>query len=240
MSYVLRTVKAGRTIEKKKYYSFRFNNGGTRGKREKETPEAQKRLNQKKAGDRLRWLMNTNFEDGDLLVTLSFHLHPPNDSKEMQSFMSKAIRKMRRINPDLKYIYVKEIGERGAKHAHALIKGLTLEQIKSCWEYGTVQGEILYTEGQYRKIAEYFIKYALKTEKTEGRLIGKRWYSSQNLEKPKITRKRITARQFRAEASVPKGYYLEKDSELRGISEFTGYEYYTYTVIKTRGEPHGS
>lgn len=235
MSYIQQTVIAGRTKETRKYYTYKFNNGGPRGKRENETPEAQKKLNRKKAGDRLRWLLNANFEDGDLLATLSFHLHPPNDSQEMQSFMSKAIRKMRRINPDIKYVYVKEIGPRGSKHTHMVIKGLSLEEVKNCWEYGSVQGEILYTDGQYRKIAEYFIKYSAKTEETEGKLVGKRWYSSQNLEKPKIKRKIITAKQFRSEAKVPKGYYLEKDSEYRGISEFTGFEFYTYTVIKRAG-----
>lgn len=237
MSYIEMTVQAGQTIEKRKYYSYKFHNPGTRGEKKKETPEAQKRLNQKRAGDRLRWLLNTNFEDGDLLATFSFHLHPPNDSQEMQSFMSKAIRKMRKLNPNLKYVYVKEIGPRGSRHVHAVMKGLELSQIKSCWEYGSVQGEILYTNGQYRKIAEYFIKYSIKTEETEGELVGKRWYSSQNLEKPKIKKKIISAREFRKEAHVPRGYSLEKESEYHGFCEFTGYEYYTYTVIKNRGEP---
>ena len=235
MSYIEKTVIAGVTIEKKKYYSYKFHNTGARGEKKNETPEAQKKLNQKRAGDRLRWLLNTNFQDGDLLATFSFHIHPPNDSKEMQAFMSKAIRKMRRLNPDLKYVYVKEIGPKGSRHVHAVIKGLELSQIKSCWEYGSVQGEILYSGGQYRKIAEYFIKYAAKTEQTEGALIGKRWYSSQNLAKPKIKKKIISAREFRKEAHVPRGYSLEKDSEYYGISEYTGYEFYTYTLVKNRG-----
>lgn len=235
MSYVQQTVFAGNTVETKKYYCFKFHNSGERGKKKNETPESQKKLNQRKAGDRLRWLMNTNFNDGDLLVTFSFHLHPPNDSREMQSFMSKALRKMKRVNPDMKYIYVKEIGPRGSRHAHALIKGLDLKEIKKCWEYGSTQAEVLYTNGQYRKIAEYFIKYASKTEETEGKLIGKRWYSSQNLKKPKIKKKVITANEFRQEPHIPKGYHLEKDSEYYGVSEFTGFEFYTYTVIKSRG-----
>ena len=233
--YIKQTVTAGKTIEVKKYYSYRFHNPGKRKKASKPTPEAQKKLNQRKAEDRLTWLMNGNFEDGDYHIVLSNHLDPPKSIEEFQKRITNCIRKLRRINPSIKYIYVKEIGPKGSKHVHMVIKGVSLEEIKSAWPFGSINAEPLYTKGQYRKLASYFVKYALKTEQTElslGEKVGKRWYASQNLTKPKIKREIIFAHKFREEPKIPRGYYLDKESEQSGVSEYTGYEYYTYTLIK--------
>ena len=42
------------------------------------------------------------------------------------------------------------------------------------------------------------------------------------------------ANSFRKEPSVPKGYILDRDSYVYGVSEVTGYEYQKYTLIKIR------
>ena len=239
MSYVKLTVKAGKTVEVKKYYTYLYHNPGGREKRTQPTPESQRKLNQRKAADNLRWILNENFEDGDLLLTFTFKENPPENSEEMQKIMAKFFRRLRTANKDVKYVYVKEIGPRGSRHAHAVITYTELKILKKFWPYGSIQAEQLYTNGQYRKIAEYFIKYAAKTEQTEGALTGKRWYGSRNLSKPKITKKKISSKEFREEARIPKGIYLEKDSEIKGISEFTGFEYYGYTMIRTDKEGGG-
>ena len=93
----------------------------------------------------------------------------------------------------------------------------------------------LYSDGQYSKIASYFMKYALKTEKTEGELIGKRYYGSRNLKKPVVEKKIILSRTFREEAPEKKGFILDKDSEIRGVTE-QGYPYYSYSYIRVDNE----
>lgn len=245
MPYIKETCVAGKTIEISKYYSVKWHCvGEKRQPRKKECTETQKKVNQRKAGKTLRRLLNANFEDGDLLVRLDFSKeHFPEGSEAMQEMMSKAIRKMRsafkKTGHELKYIYVKEIGPKGGRHIHMVMNKCDTELIRKCWPHGGIHIDPLISNGQYSKIAEYFIKYGAKTEETEGELIGKRWYASRNLIKPRVTKKVISANKFRKEAKAKNGYIVQKDSERSGFSEITGFEYFTYTLIKTDKEGGG-
>lgn len=243
MPYIKEVCVAGNTIEVNKYYSVRWHvKGEKREKHSKATSEAQKKVNQRKAATNLRRLMNANFKDGDLLVRLDFH-DRPTGSDEMQTIMQKAIRRLRieysKQGKELKYIYVKEVGPKGGRHIHMVINKCDSDTLRKCWPYGGIHIDPLISHGQYGKIAEYFIKYASRTEDTEGILIGKRWYASRNLTKPKITKKVISANKFRKDVKSKKGYTLDKDSMRSGFSELTGYEYFTYTLIKTDKEGGG-
>ena len=91
------------------------------------------------------------------------------------------------------------------------------------------------TGPNFQKLAAYFIKYALKTEETEGKLIGKRWYPSRNLKKPSVKKEVMKSNRFREQVAEKKGYTLEKDSVRAGISDLTGYRYFSYTLIRTEG-----
>lgn len=239
MPYVKEICVAGNTIEVSKYYSYRCHTKGEkRGKKENETSDAMKRINQRNAERDLRRLMNTNFRDGDMLVRLDFYkANAPNGSEDMQAIVSKSLRKLRnelhKIGQELKYIYVKEVGPRGSRHIHMMINKCDSDILRKCWTYGGIHIDPLISNGQYAKIAAYFVKYAARTEETEGKLVGKRWYGSRNLEKPKVKKKYISAKKFRAEPEAKKGYFLDKDSVRSGISELTGYEYFTYTLIKS-------
>lgn len=244
MPYIKEVCVAGRTIEVNKYYSVRWHCAGEkREQREKDITEAQKRINQRNASKNLRRLLNTNFQDGDLLVRLDFTKDYPEGSEEMQSMISKAVRKMRaefkKSHQELKYIYVKEIGPKGGRHIHMVMNKCDTELIRKCWPHGGIHIDPLISNGQYAKIADYFIKYAAKTEETEGELVGKRWYASRNLERPKIIKKVISACKFRKEARPKKGYVIQKDSIQSGFSAVTGFEYFTYTLIKTDKEGGG-
>lgn len=240
MPYIHEICRAGKTEEHCKYYSWYIHPPGMkRQKRSEESEERIKRSNVRKAEKDLRRLMNENFRDGDYLVTLDFHNHKPRDSAEMQEMITKSIRKLRgalkKEGIELKYIYTKEIGPRGSRHVHMMLTKCDIEIIRKCWEYGGIHVDPLYSDGQYSKIASYFMKYALKTEKTEGELIGKRYYGSRNLKKPVVEKKIILSRTFREEAPEKKGFILDKDSEIRGITE-QGYPYYSYSYIRVDDE----
>jgi hypothetical protein len=242
MPYIEETCEAGQTLEICRYFTYRIHTKGEkREPRGKPTPEAQKRVNQRKAETELRRLMNANFRDGDFLVRLDFFKqNAPPGSKEMQELVSKAMRKLKdavkRDGIDLKYLYVKEVGPRGGRHIHAMLTKIDPSRLQQCWPHGGIHIDPLNSGGQYRRIAAYFIKYALRTEETEGKLIGKRWYSSRNLVRPKAEKEVIQAKRFREEPKTRKGYTLEKESVKSGISEFTGYAYLSYTLIKNREE----
>lgn len=237
MPYIKETCVAGKTIEISKYYSFRWHSKGEkRNPRNRVSSDAQKRINYRNAATTLRRLMNNNFEDGDLLVRLDFS-NRPEGSIDMQELMAKAIRKMRaefkKLGREMKYIYVKEVGPRGSRHIHMLMNRCDTELLRKCWPHGGIHVDPLISGGQYANIADYFIKYSIRTEETEGMLIGKRWYASRNLKKPEITRQVISSNTFRKEAKTKKGYHIVPESVRSGFSEITGYEYFTYTLIKT-------
>lgn len=238
MPYIQEVCVAGNTIEVNKYYSVRWHSKGEiRSEKTDHSSEAMQRINQRMAGRNLRRLLNTNFVDGDFLVRLDFHKTIPKDSKEMQDLISKSLRKIKaeyaKKDLTLKYVYVKEIGKRGGRHIHMVMSRCPTEILRHCWPHGGIHIDPLSSNGQYGKIAEYFIKYAARTEETEGKLLGKRWYGSRNLTKPKITKKVIQANKFSLGVKKKKGYYLQKESYRHDVSELTGYEYLSYTLIKS-------
>lgn len=244
MPYIKEICVAGNTIEISKYFSYRYHCPETdRQKKEELTSEAMKRINQRNAVKRLRRLLNTNFIDGDYLIRTDFNKVSVKDSVEMQTLTAKAIRKIknayRKNGLEFKYVYVKEIGPKGSKHLHMVCNRADVSLISDNWPYGYIHLDVLSSDGQYAKIAEYFIKYANKTEQTEGTLVGKRWYGSRNLLKPKISKKVITAKRFKGDPKDKRGYYVDKNSICYGISELTGFEYFTYTLIKIIKPPGG-
>lgn len=250
MPYIEEICVAGNVVEVNKYYSYRYHSKGERrNQKENESSEAQKRINQRRAETTLRRLMNANFVDGDYLIRLDFFKRPTG-SKDMQALMSAFIRRLKRelAKQDLKikYIYVKEVGPRGGRHIHMMLTRCDTEILRKLWSHGGIHIDPLNSNGQYRKIAAYFIKYADKTEETEGVLIGKRWYSSQNLEKPKVRKKVISANKFKNEIkkkhkkAIEAGtYYFDKDMMRSGISDETGFGYFTYTLIRTESKRKG-
>lgn len=243
MPYIRETCKAGVTWEECRYHSHRYpGKGGRRGKWVNQTAEAQRKVNMRRAAKELRRAMNANFVDGDLLVRLDFcKTQSPSGSCQMQGHMQAFLRKLRtaykKLGVVLKYIYVKEVGPRGGRHVHMVMTDCpgVLKVLRCCWTYGGIHVDPLNSGGQYRKVAEYFIKYAGRTEETEGQMVGKRWYPSKNLTRPQVRREVIRARTFRKAVRGRSGYVLEKDSVRYGISAYSGYEYFSYTLIRVGG-----
>lgn len=239
MPYVKEVCVAGDTVEVCKYYTYRANvKGEKRGKKEKPTSEAQKKVNQRKAQKDLRRSMAANFKNGDVVIRLDFH-DRPGTSVEMQKLMAAAIRKLRaeyaKAEKPLKYIYVKEVGPRGGRHIHMILgrEGMdVLTALTKCWPHGGVHVDPWNTGPNFDKLAAYFIKYAARTEETEGRLIGKRWYGSRNLAKPKVRKTIIKSNRFRENVAEKEGYTLDKESVRSGVSALTGFRFFSYTLIR--------
>lgn len=235
MPYIEEVCRAGRVIEVDKHYSRRWHTPGEKRKdKSNPTTESQKARNQRKAEKTLRRLMNANFQDGDYLVRLDFS-QDPGGSEDMQPKIQKAVRDLRRYmkekGKDLRYIYVKEVGPRGGRHIHMMISKCDPDLIMKAWPHGGVHIDPLRSDGQYRKIASYFIKYAARSEETEGQLIGKRWYGSRNLVKPVVRKRIIKAKRFKTNIKDIPGYTLDKDTEVHGVNE-EGYEYFSYQLVQ--------
>lgn len=230
--------KAGRTVTVQQYRKA-GNHKGKRAKKGTGTTPAQKEGNFRRAVMMLTWLMNANYQDGDLLVTLDYKReYRPQDSAQMNrdfnNFFARLKRAMAKsgLAPP-KYIRVLEVGKRGARHHHLLLPGtVSLPVLQKCWAAGGVNVKPLFTDGNYRAIAEYFVKYSRTTMETEAREMKKLWYPSKGLKKPVPGKpKEIKSREL-GQIKVPKGYYLDQDSVKAGISTFDGYETFSYILIR--------
>lgn len=189
----------------------------------------------------LGWIMAENFKDGDLLVTLDYKKeNRPEGSDRMQkdfkNFYDRLKRRLKKLGlPPPKYIRVMEVGKKGARHHHLVMQETDLKLLRECWREGGIHVDPLYTDGNYRKVAEYFVKYVKKTMETEEKETKKLWYPSRGLKKPVIGKPKLIKGRELGQIKVPKGYYLDQDSVRRGVSSYDGHETFCYTLVMLPG-----
>ena len=242
MSYIEKTVIAGKTEEVCRYYSIRTG-GVPEGKRRRRldpTPERIERANMRHRTDKLRQLMNANFNDNDFWsMTLTYRKdEEPKSIRQLRDDAADFVKRLRKcarlFGTDLKYIYVMGAGKH-RRHIHITVNALPdMAIFAGCWIHGHVSMTRLYSDGQYRDLADYYIKNAQETKEQEielGEKPGRMYIPSQNLIKPIEKKKIITAKTFREEPRAKKGYHIEKDSVWNGYT-LTGYPMLRYTLIK--------
>lgn len=227
MGYYRQTVRAGRTVEIRKYFSARMGVHCRNSPGKEPTSEETRASNLRRIEQRLRWLLNENFRDGvDALCTLSWRKgEAPEDSKTMKravvNFLARLKRKYRKAGKELRYVYTMEIGPKGSRHIHIVLNDVDLRELREAWGPGPVNVQPLNTDGQYGRIAAYFIKYSEKTEQTEGQKVGRRYCPSLNLRKPRIKVERISRGTFK-EPQERKGWYMDKDHTRYGTNPMDG------------------
>lgn len=227
MPYIDKICEAGEILERFLYHTYKYPNikEGTRGEKIKPLTDSQRKTNLRQSENKLRWLLNANFKDGDFLVRLDFQYKPKIEPEEMGTCLSKTLREIKRkAKQPLTYVYTKEVGPRGSRHVHIVMNKIDTDVIMKAWKYGGVHIDPLYSHGQYKDIASYFMKYAEKTEDTLGKKIGKKYQPSRNMIQPKITKRVVSAKTFRHIPHERKGFFLEKDSFIDGVNS-EGYEY---------------
>ncbi|MBQ9566480.1 MAG: hypothetical protein IJR31_00230 [Lachnospiraceae bacterium] len=243
MSYYEKIIEAGNTIEVSRYYSWRTGRPeGMRRKKLDPTPERIKRANMRRRADRLRQLMNANFNDNDYWsLTLTYRQgEEPETIRGVRDDAADFVKRLRKcaklFGVEPRYIYVIGAGIH-RRHVHITVNSLPdMAILTGCWIHGHVSMTKLYSDGQYRDLADYYIKNAMDTNEQEEALGEKpgQWYvPSRNLEKPKETKRLISAKEFRNEPRTRKGYYVEKESIFKGFTE-SGFPLLRYTLIKER------
>lgn len=222
MPYIKRTIIAGSTVEIEKYYSLRYGKGTKhRGKNINSTTEQQEKENIKQAERKLRTLLNTNFVDGDYHVTFTFcrekRPKTPEETKTIYDKLVRLLRKeYRRRGLVFKYVAVIEYGKRGVIHFHFVLPKIDTNAFLKVWKLGRAHPEMLYSNGQYSKLAEYLIKETSGKSAAALRIFNKRWNASKNLAKPIEKVEIIKSVSFRNEPKAIAGYYIDKNS---GIEE---------------------
>lgn len=229
MGYRTRTIKAGPRLEAEIYPIF-GREQRQEAKRQKKalTPEKVRRNNDERARRRLIQLIDANFGEGDIHVTLTYAEPPGWDraKKDIRNFMGKISRlRHKRGLPDLKYIYSLEDDEEGTKkriHAHVIMNGgIDREEIENIWARGYANADRLQpTKEGLEAIARYISKQSRERHK-------RKWSSSKNLIKPK-TRTSDTKLSNARVKRLARGF----DADAREIMEkvYPGYEFVRSTV----------
>lgn len=148
--------RAGVTVDVTKCYTHRNHPQGVRGAPKKRTPEEIARANRKAQERKLTRILNANFQDGDLYITLSYReeLRPGSIEEVKKDLTENVIRKLRakykKAGHELKYVYALSMGESGENpHIHMVVndpENKTLRLIESLWVDNTA-GMELKTDG---------------------------------------------------------------------------------------------
>lgn len=239
MPYIKSICKAGRTKEIAKYYTKRYKpKGEKRNPKEKETSGKQQKVNDRQLVRKLTRILNENFDETSRYVTFSYAVkNRPPDIGTLLSHRRELLKNMRKVYKQdgqaMKYVETTEVGDRGATHIHMVINDIDMRKIEKLWKYGFVSSKPLDDTGQYRRLAEYFIKYYQKTRRTDKQIQKKAYNCSRNLKRPKPKKKVMRGERFRKDIRVPKGWYLDKESVSEGITE-DGYEFLFYTLVQIK------
>lgn len=249
MPYIKEKCIAGNTIDYRYYYAPHCDmKGGSRRKAVNKTSEAQTKVNHRRRIRKLTWELNANFDGNDYYVTFSYRKDDRPEKgrlrKDIRNLLDFFRREYKKAGKVFKYVWVAEVGERGAVHVHMVISNIDSAVIKKSWSKGWITIKPLDDNGQYNKLANYFVKYSEKTMKTENELQGKTYNTSKNLIIPEPERTKVKNRNaYNHTIEIPAGYYIDKDSIVETWHEVTGYMYFAYTLIfdgkKRKKEEYG-
>lgn len=184
--YCTKTIKSGNQFEVEIYPEF-TKKQTNHSKLKMKNNKAQKKLNDKNARKRLERLINSNFEDGDYWITLTYddkHLPDSIDEavKNMRNYLRKINYRRKKLGlKNAKYIYITEYcNEKNIRCHHHLIleKGMSMDAVESCWVYGKRNNvrKVDPDENGLTGLSKYL------TKDPKGK---KRWCSSRGLKKPK-------------------------------------------------------
>lgn len=153
------------------------------------TPGKQRKLNLKRSQEHLIRLLDTNFTEKDLHVTLTYRGNPPTYEqamRDMRNYILKLKRYRRKMGlPELKYIYNIEGGRDSRTgygiermHIHMVTNGgMSREDLEAIWSNGYANCDRLQpNERGLEELGKYIIKQHEH---------GKRWCASRNLKQPK-------------------------------------------------------
>lgn len=235
--------KAGITVEVIKCMPRGCRKGEVRGPAKIKKSHAEMAdANMRQAARKLTRKINANFKPGDWHITLTYRKANRPDAKEAQEYLKKFITELRKIYRkgqfDLKYIYVTEY-ENKSIHHHIIInnvndgKKTTTDYVRELWkDKGNPKFVPLYDNGEYKVLADYFIKETEKTFRKEDSPVRQRYACSRNLINPKPqSRIRKTKGMWKMDPKPRPGYYIDRDSLYNGTDKL-GYPYQRYVMIK--------
>lgn len=228
--WVIRTYKAGRVVEKTKYWVA--GEKPTRSKRKMKSDIKKQQHNGICAVRELARLLNANFKKGDILLGLDYSdagyekitntadgtdderelLLYRAAERELKLFIRRVSRACRERGIVFKYSGAVtsdldgETGEVVRAHHHLVVNAEALSVCREKWALGGVHSDPLTGQADYTPIAEYLLRQVRHIEN------ARKYVSSRNLERP-IPEDRIAKNG--AELRTPAGSTLVQRSEYR-------------------------
>lgn len=232
--------------------------GETRGPRRKATPEQIAKQNQKNKEKYMRRLIKLNFIPGDYWITLKYPEGKRKSieqvKKDFSNFIQNLRRRYKKSHKEMKYIYRLEIGEHGGIHLHIIlnrIRDIDLIVQKLWSRYGNINFETVYEYGGYEKLANYIVKKPdqdnaayeqLTLLDIEEQKAVTSYSCSRNLIRPVPevhTYTRRTVEKLIINGPKPsEGYYIDQDSIVTGVNQYTGMSYLYYTECRIKEIRH--
>lgn len=161
----------------------------SRRRKIRESSLAQKNLNEKNRKKHLARLLNTNFTDNDIHLTLTYtQANLPDTKEKAERDIRNFLRRIRRYRKkqqltELKYIAVIEWkgadGRANRAHHHIVMNGdMPRDEVEKIWKAGRCNSSRLQADHEgFAGLARYL---------TKERKSGKRWMQSRNLQQPRV------------------------------------------------------
>lgn len=208
--------------------------GKGRNNKEKPTPEAVRKNNERIRRNRIRRLLIANFAENDYWITFTWTKDKRAESldeakKQVQRFLRKVRKAYEKAGETLRYVGVLERGSKGALHFHVVMNRIPgADLIISKWEYGHVNITPTYKEGKFRQLADYI-----------GKDQAERWFTrSRNLINPIVKERTLKNRSnwMNKEPRHKKGFEIIKDTVYTGVNPVTGKVYMHYAMQRIRSD----
>lgn len=193
--YALKEITAGEQFEVEIYPQFRSMDEVPReGQRTvRDNSRAQKNLNDKNARKYVERLINQNFGDNDIWLTLTYddrHLPPDGDIdaaiRNVQNYIRRVnYQRKKRGLPNAKYVYVTEYNPEAEIrwHHHIVMDGaLGMDIVEGCWKQASRNEvrRLRKDENGLSGMSNYMVKEKRRIRSE------KRWNSSQGLQDPDV------------------------------------------------------
>jgi len=197
------------------------------------------------AEEHLRWDLNGNFGHRDLHAVLHYYVKDSTFEEILEdkaAFLRNLRKACRKRGIDYKAVVVIETKRMTNPHLHVIISRMDPEIITEAWENvprggGGISFKPLDRRGNHFKLAAYLVKESRSTMQKYRELgrRGKRYSTTQNMDKPVITYTPVSSSAWRKDPKPRKGALLYKFDDgatcRSGWHEISGYPYQEYFEI---------
>lgn len=189
-TYVIKTTTSGNMIESEIYPTYKCKQDMPRSKERKESNEFQKKLNYENSKKKVVRIVNTNFVNGDLFITVGYedgYLPGEEEArKDIQNYLRR-IKRYRSKNGLEELKYICSIGfeddpqsKKVRIHHHIIMNYMDRDVAEDLWGKGRANSKRLQADDfDFEGVARYIAQ--------QGKI---RWSYSKNLKKPIVTKNR--------------------------------------------------